>query len=123
MKSNKKLTYEELLNFDSINALHKHIAKEITEKYGYMDVDYFNKEISFIFNFSLNTEFEDWEALREVYYRRNIIIHNRSMISKIYQKKMNLPPESLNMKTLIDINYVLASKNIIVKYIQLFSIK
>ena len=118
MKSNKKLTYEELLIFDSINALHKHIAKEITENYGYMDIDDFNKEISFKFNFSLNTEFEDWESLREVYYRRNIIIHNRSMISKTYQKKMNLPLESLNKKALIDINYVLASKNIIFKYIQ-----
>ena len=118
MKSNKKLTYKELLNFDSINTLHKHIAKEITENYGYMDIDDFNKEISFKFNFSLNTEFEDWESLREVYYRRNITIHNRSMISKTYQKKMNLPLESLNKKALIDINYVLISKNIIFKYIQ-----
>ena len=35
MKSNRKITYKELFNFDSINALHKHIAKEITENYGY----------------------------------------------------------------------------------------
>ena len=83
-----------------------------------MDIDEFNEEISFKFNFSLNKEFEEWEGLREVYYRRNIIIHNRNMISSIYMKKMNLPPDSLNKLTLIDINYVKAASEIIIKYIQ-----
>ncbi len=118
MKSNRRITYKELLNFDSINALHKNIAKNITENYGYMDIDEFNEEISFKFNFSLNKEFEEWEGLREIYYRRNIIIHNRSTISKIYLKKMNHPPESLNKLALIDINYVKSANEIIIKYIQ-----
>jgi len=116
MKSNKKITYEELLEFNSIKAIQKYIAKEITDNYG--NIDKIDDEISFKFNFSLSEEFEHWESLREVYYRRNIIIHNRSTISKIYLKKMNLPPESLNKKRLIDINYVISAKDILIKYIQ-----
>lgn len=116
MKSNKKISYEELLEFNSIKAIQKYIAKEITDNYG--NIDKIDEEINFKFNFSLSEEFEHWESLREVYYRRNIIIHNRSMISKIYLKKMNLPPESLNKKRLIDINYVISAKDILIKYIQ-----
>ena len=47
-----------------------------------------------------------------------MIVHNRGLISQSYIQEMNLPPESLNKRLVIDINYVSAAKDILHKYFQ-----
>lgn len=114
MKSKEKsITYDDLLEFETINTLHEYLAEQETEKFGRIDIDKFCNEIERRFNIHLNEELENWESLRENYYRRNIIVHNDGMISDIYLEKMKLTPENLNRIIISDDNYLIeAHKNL-----------
>jgi len=81
----------------------------------YRGMDDLNKKLIQKFKISLNDEFEEWKGLRETYKRRNMIVHNRGLISRTYIKEMNLPPESQNKVLIIDINYVSVAKDILHK--------
>ena len=117
MKSrDKKINYEVLFNFKSIENLHKYISEKETDEFGRMDIDKFNKELAKRYSFQLNEEFEYWEDLREKYYRRNIIVHNNGKISEIYLNRMNLSSENLNRKLNCDIDYLIDTNNNLKNY-------
>ena len=94
------------------------LTKSNKRDFKYRGMDDLNKKLIQKFKISLNDEFEEWKGLREIYKRRNIIVHNRGLISQSYIKEMNLPPESLNKRLIIDIKYVSAVKDILHKYFQ-----
>ena len=102
--------------FSSLLYQKPELMKNNKRDFKYRGMDDLNKKLIQKFEISLNDEFEEWKGLREIYKRRNIIVHNRSLISKTYIKEMNLPPESLNKRLIIDINYVSVAKNILQKY-------
>jgi len=117
MKSkDKKINYEVLLEFNSLKNLYKYLADKETYKFGRMDIDEFGNELDKRFNIHLNEEFEYWEALREKYYRRNIIVHNDGNISETYLKKMNLSSDNLNRKLICDEDYLLETNNNLKEY-------
>ncbi len=96
----KKINYEKLVEFDSIDKLHNYLAEEITNKLGYKDIDKFKNFLSEQYTINLDKEFETWEALRDNYYRRNIIVHNNGRISELCIKKLNISPDLLNIKSI-----------------------
>ena len=117
MKNRKKtMNYEKLLEFDSLENLHKHLAKKITNDLGYKDIDEFNNFLSEQYKIDLDKEFIKWEALRDNYYRRNIIVHNDGRISDLCIKKLNISPNLLNSKPIMNIDYFAEASNNIKTY-------
>ena len=112
----KKINYEKLLEFDSMEKLHKYLAEEITNKLGYKDIDKFKNFLSEQYNINLDKKFENWEALRENYYRRNIIVHNNGCISELCIKKLNISPGLLNSKPIMNIDYLTGASNNLKSY-------
>jgi hypothetical protein len=117
MKSKKRtINYEKLVDFNSLKELYKYLAEEITNKLGYKDVDKLKDYISKHYNVSLNKEFRKWENLRDNYYRRNIVVHNNGRISKLCIRKLNLSPDLLNSKPIMNIEYITECANTIKNY-------
>ncbi len=112
----KKINYEKLVEFDSIDKLHKYLAEEITNKLGYKDIDKFKNFLSEQYTINLDKEFENWEALRDNYYRRNIIVHNNGRISELCIKKLNISPDLLNSKPIMNIDYLTGASNNLKSY-------
>lgn len=112
----KKINYEKLVEFDSIDKLHKYLAEEITNKLGYKDIDKFKNFLAEQYTINLDKEFENWEALRDNYYRRNIIVHNNGRISELCIKKLNISPDLLNSKPIMDIDYLTGASNNLKSY-------
>jgi hypothetical protein len=117
MKNRKKtIHYEKLLEFDSLKDLHKYLAEKITNELGYRDIDEFNNFLSEQYKIDLNKKFKKWEALRDNYYRRNIIVHNNGRISELCIKKLNISPGLLNSKPIMNIDYLTDASNNIKTY-------
>lgn len=117
MKNRKKsINYERLLEFNSLEDLHKHLAEKITNELGYKDIDEFNNFLSEQYKIDLNNKFKNWEALRDNYYRRNIIVHNNGRISELCIKKLNILPDLLNSKPIMNIDYLAEASNNIKTY-------
>lgn len=117
MKSRKKkINYEKLVEFASIEKLHKYLAEEITDKLGYKDIDKFNNFLLKQYTINLDKEFENWEALRDNYYRRNIIVHNNGRISELCIKKLKISPDLLNSKPIMNIDYLVGASNNLKSY-------
>ena len=117
MKSRKKtVNYEKLIEFDSLKNLHKYLAEEMTDKFGYKDIDKFKNYLSKQYNINVDTEFENWEALRDNYFRRNIIVHNNGRISEICIEKLKISPDLLNSKPIMNIDYFVEASNNLKSY-------
>jgi len=89
LKRKKKvnLSYEELIEFNSMETLYEGLARRKVDKYGRMSIEEFAEELEKKYKFDLTKDFTKWKALKENYYRRNIIVHNKGDISKDYTKK------------------------------------
>ena len=96
--------------------MHKYLAEEITNKLGYKDIDKFKNFLSEQYTINLDKEFENWEALRDNYYRRNIIVHNNGRISELCIKKLNISPDLLNSKPIMNIDYLTGASNNLKSY-------
>ena len=115
-KKEKTISYEVLFRFNSYDDLYKYLAEIETDKFGWMDIDKFSKELSKGFNIQIDKEFKLWKDLREKYYRRNVIVHNNGKISELYIKKMNLPEEKLNQSLICDESYLIETNNCLKHY-------
>ena len=100
------LDNEYILQFKDIKDLHRSLSQNLTEKYGYYNIDELAGLILEKFNIDLRNNLECWANLRENYYRRNIIVHNDGKISELYLKKMSLGNDQLNQELNCDIEYL-----------------
>jgi len=72
------------------------VRSMIVEKY--LDMLFFGKNIDEIKDELTRREivdlekFQEWSALREAYYRRNLFTHNNGRINKVYCKKVKMDP-------------------------------
>lgn len=81
----KTITYEDLLEFDDIERIKRHIMEkelwilnEDLEKVArYLD-ERFNLQIS---------QIPEWKEFKERFYRRNVIIHNSGFPNRVYREK------------------------------------
>jgi hypothetical protein len=118
MKNKKdSLNYEKLIEFDSIEKLHKYLAESITFKLGFKNIDEFNNYLVNQYNIKMDTDFTNWERLRDNYYRRNILVHNNGLINETCIDKLNLTPDLLNSKPIMDIEYLKDASNNLNSYL------
>jgi hypothetical protein len=68
---------------------------------------YFGKRLGI----SLEKGFKDWQAMREISYRRNVIVHNRGYANIKYCNKTGCKESGKDLET--DIPYVLAAADVI----------
>ena len=86
-KANVDLNYEELIEFSSMGALFEELAMRKVNQRGRLNIDELAKELEKKHKFDSTKDFKKWNPLRENYYRRNIIVHNRGKMSKDYIEK------------------------------------
>lgn len=114
LKSGTKITYEELLNYNSMKALKEALAQKEVDGVGYRSIDdtcdYFSKR----FNIDLS-EFINWTWLKEATYRRNLIVHNRGITNDLYCMKTGFKLKGKHLET--DIDYVYKSAQTIMDFI------
>lgn len=115
--SEKSISYEDLLEFNSIRDLrHNLIEKEIDKFMRESNLDKF-KMLENKFNIKLR-DFKDWNSFIECSQRRNILIHCDGNITKQYYdncKKYEMTPENVKVgeKLVIDEKYLFKSLDII----------
>ncbi len=59
-------------------------------------------------------EFESWDSLREIHYRRNVIIHNKGIANKLYCEKTGCKRCGEHLST--DSRYVSNAIRIVVSF-------
>ncbi len=80
--------FRELIEFSSMEAIYKELARRKVGQFGRKSIDKLVEELNKKHKLNLIKNFKKWSALREKYYRRNIIIHNRGRVSKDYIEKI-----------------------------------
>ncbi|MBA7678419.1 hypothetical protein ES703_86694 [subsurface metagenome] len=118
--ASKKLNYEEIIGFESIEELHEFLALQITDQFGRQNIDQFAKFVNTKFKLDVTSKFKDWNKLREKYYCRNLVVHNKSRVSNDYIKLINgFGPNDIDKELKIDYPYISDCINHIWKYIEL----
>ena len=101
--SDKSITYSELVSYDSDidETKEKFIAKEIDE---FMRLPLSEWYKSFESKQKALFFFEDnvFDQFKEVYYRRNLVVHNQGVVNEIYKK--NIPNCSVELGERLFIN-------------------
>ena len=117
MKSKKReVDLEYLLQFKTIEDLHKSLAQNLIERFGYRDIDKLAGLICKKFKIDLKNDLECWSSLRESYFRRNCIVHNDGKMSEIYLKKLSLGIDQLNEELSCNIEYIWKCRSNIQSY-------
>jgi hypothetical protein len=96
--SSTTLTYEELSRHRSLPAVWRALAAREAEGIGYGSID----DVATYYSKKFRTElsaFPAWAELREVVYRRNLIVHNRGRVNEIYRRKTGYREKSEILKT------------------------
>lgn len=73
-----------------IGLLAESVANEITEHGTDNILEGFKKHL----HFAIKKQVSDWKSIEEIFLRRNILIHNKGIPSKKYQKKIGHSGES-----------------------------
>jgi len=80
--------FRELIEFRSMEALYEELARRKVDQFGRKSIDKLAEELDKTHKFNLTKNFKVWKELREKYYRRNIIVHNRGRVSKDFIEKI-----------------------------------
>lgn len=115
-EKDKALSYRKILEVSTYEEIIFHMAYKQIDNYGRLNIDDLNKELDNKFNTKLSKDFNAWKELRENYYRRNVIVHNKSQISEIYAFKMDCV-EKIGQRLKNTPEYIINVKNNIDKYI------
>lgn len=114
LKSGASVTYNDILEHTSLKSLVNFLAQKELDGLAYGSIDdickYFLKKL----NIDLG-KFNKWKQLREINYRRNIIIHNRSVANEIYCEKTSY--KKLNEPITTDYEYVSAAVDVLFSFI------
>lgn len=97
----KELTYNEILQFSSVNQLKRYMAERQMDSIFYKNIDEFFGFLQKRINIDIK-KFGKLESLRENYYRRNIIVHNGGVVNEKYLKNVK---STLKKGTLIENNF------------------
>jgi len=87
-KENVDFSYKEIIEFHSMEALYEELARRKVDQFGRESIDKLVEKLDKKHKFNLNKNFKKWKALRENYYRRNIIVHNKCRVSKDFIEKI-----------------------------------
>lgn len=87
LRSGNTLTYEQALSFSSMAALRRALADREAERLGYGSIDDVAQGMEKRFNVRLS-EFPNWKEIREIVYRRNLLVHNKGKVNDVYRSKV-----------------------------------
>lgn len=87
LKSEKLVKYEVILSFPSKKVLVKHLANEMTKQILEENIDEVANKINQRFSIDLS-KYPNFDAIREAFYRRNVIVHNNCIADRKYCQKV-----------------------------------
>ena len=117
LKSSSTISLDHVIGFKSIKSLVSSMAQKEVDSIGYGSIDDLSIYLDNKLNVSLD-EFNEWDTLREINYRRNLLIHNRGKTNDLYCKKTGYKQK--NKKLTTNYQYVEKSINTIRKFIRYF---
>ena len=115
LRSGTQLTYEDALRFPSMPALRRALAEREAEALGYKSIDEVEKTLNRKFGVCLS-DFQNWQAVREIVYRRNLLVHNRGVVNEIYRSTTGFKGKAKHLTT--DMEYVQAAASTILEFIE-----
>ncbi len=115
-EKDKSLDYRTLIDLTNYEEIIFHIANKQVDNYGRFDIDDLNEEFKKKFKFDIGKDLDVWEDLRENYYRRNVVVHNKGLISELYNDKMG-KNERIGSKLRTNPKYIIAMGDNLYKYI------
>lgn len=90
LKNSNQITWAEALSHSSMKSLRKTLADREADSLGRGSIDDAVKIIHSKANINM-ANFDKWNEVRECIYRRNLIVHNRSVVNAIYIGKVKGP--------------------------------
>lgn len=115
LKSNNKITYDDILEYTSMKALIKSLAQKEVDNLGYGSIDDAKEYFINKMNIDLSS-FHKWEQVRESNYRRNIIIHNKGKTNELYCKKTGFKQTNKRIDT--GYTYVIETADNLIEFIR-----
>jgi len=113
LRSSRQFTAADLLAFKSRSQFVSFLADKDVDDLGYGSID----DISGTFEKKMNIDFSlfpEWRAIRELCYRRNLIVHNQSVTNSIFCKNTNHPKSGEKLDT--GMNYIDERSDIVLKF-------
>jgi len=107
--SERSMFIKDIINFSNIDDLKNQIIDSETTKLFYKDIEEINKYLKLKFNLDLSKN-RNWNKFKEIYYGRNILVHNNGIVNDIYRSKVK------NVK----IKYLSVNKTYLEKSISIF---
>jgi hypothetical protein len=111
------LSFEQIIEYHNQEALYIEMVNRFISSIP-SNIDLFiTKFLDPCLNIKFSTQYQRCESLRESYYRRNAIVHNKGRYSENYLKNLNLDPNLLNEKIEVDIDYLENCYEALINYI------
>lgn len=96
---------EMLGEYDSIDEFRSEIVEEYLYNLLHESIDGISKKLSNLNIINLS-EFNDWNVLREAYYKRNIVTHNNGIINRKYCMAVGIPDCKIGEEVEITTEYL-----------------
>lgn len=96
---------EMLGEYDSIDEFRSEIVEEYLYNLLHESIDGISKKLSNLNIINLS-EFNDWNVLREAYYKRNIVTHNNEIITRKYCMAVGIPDCKIGEEVEITTEYL-----------------
>lgn len=97
--SKKQIAYEELVAFTTMEEIKEHIASKEIDKVIAEGIDDFQRFCKEKFSLEMHDEIPCWGDLREAWFRRNVVVHNRSETDEKYCLKTKMPRLGVKLNT------------------------
>jgi len=103
----KSISYEELAKYSTIEEARQDIMEKEISTLLYRDIEEVSRYFEQKFNIKLS-ELTEWKKFKEIFYRRNILVHNSAIVNEIYRSKT----EYTGKKEILDVSYHYLNKSI-----------
>ncbi|WP_045459131.1 hypothetical protein [Vibrio campbellii] len=106
LKSKNTITYEDLLNYESIEEVVGYLAQKEVDQLGHGSIDDISDYLHKKFKLELSL-FPKWTEIIEATFRRNLVIHNKGITNDAYCKRTGYKERGVHL--VIDIEYIVSS--------------
>ena len=88
--SDRSVTYSEIISSDSdIEALRERMITKEVEEFMRMPISDWYKMLENKHNAKFFFENDDYDSFKEIYYRRNLIVHNQGIVNETYKNNVD----------------------------------
>jgi len=115
LKSNKQLTYSEICDSESHDALLRTMARREADALGHGSIDDFARYLKERMGTDVSL-FPEWKRLRESSYRRNLLAHTRGVTNETYCSKVGFRKNGVRLSTTL--HYTAKTANTVMRFIE-----